>query len=142
MNFSFLIVLILFLSSGVNAQEEVADYSAEVSTNKIKYTSQKKKKNSTPYHFRYHRTLSATYTGFAIELVQSDIPLNRNYLIFKQFGRIYYEKLPDGNGYAYCIKVPFDEQMAVEKFLKSTVLHRAPEAKIIQYKNGKRINEK
>lgn len=138
MNFSLLIILTFFLTSDIGAQNEAAHYFAEVPINNSTYSSQKKSKASTPEHFRYHRTLSATYTGFAIELIQSEIPLNRNYLVFKQFGRIYYEKLADGKGYAYCIKVPFDEQSAVERFLQSTVLHRAPEAKIIRYKNGKR----
>ncbi len=97
----------------------------------------KKKGGVVPYYFRHHRKLSAGYTGYVIELTQSDFPLRRDHKLFRQFGNVHYDSV-SGEGYSYVIKINFTSKKAVKKFLKDTVRHRAPEARIIEYKMGDR----
>lgn len=89
------------------------------------------------YYYRHHKRLPAIYEGFAIELTTSDLPLKRNYFLFNQFGNISVEKLKEG-GYAYLIKVEFTKRETAENFVKNIILHRAPEAKVVEYVNGVR----
>jgi len=92
------------------------------------------------FYYRHHKRLPAVYNGFAIELTTSDLPLKRNYFLFNQFGNVSVEKLREG-GYAYVVKVDFIKKETLESFIKNIILHRAPEAKAIEYVDGVRKAE-
>ena len=72
-----------------------------------------------------------------IELTTSYLPLKRNYFLFEQFGSVFYDKLEDG-GYSYCILANFSSKKSVERFLEIIILPKVPEARLVEYKKGKR----
>ncbi len=88
--------------------------------------------------YRHHKKLSVTYDGYAIELTTADFPLNRDYHLFEQFGKVYYDRV-EGKGYSYLIIADFSSKKAIEQYLKTVIIHKAPEAKLVEYKKGKRI---
>ncbi len=92
---------------------------------------------STPSYYRHHKKLPATYSGYAIELVSSKLPLKRDYPVFQQFGNIHYEKLDTG-GYAYVLLVKFSGKKALQNYIDQIIKAKAPEAKALVYKNGRR----
>lgn len=94
-------------------------------------------KNNKDY-FRHHKRLPKTFDGFAIELTTSDFPLSRNYHLFEQFGMVYFEK-SNNVGYAYLIMIDFSSKKAIEDYIKNIIVHKAPEAKLVEYKKGKRV---
>ncbi len=96
-----------------------------------------KQKEVIPDYYRHHKKLPAGYQGFVIELTTSDMPLKRNYFLFDQFGNVFYDQLRKGD-YAYCILINFSKRKAVKKFLNNIILPKAPEARLVEYKNGKR----
>jgi len=89
-----------------------------------------------PEYYRHFRKLSETYKGFLIRLTVSDLPLRRDYHLFKYFGNVHYELMDTGQ-YAYYIKINFNKKNKVEKFLNDIVIHSAPEAAIVQKKGLK-----
>lgn len=90
-----------------------------------------------PGYYRHHRRLSAAYSGYVIQLIISDLPLRRDYHLFEQFGSIFVDQLP-GGGYAYCLKINFNEEAAIQQFLHTIIRPKVPNAKIIRYKKGVR----
>lgn len=88
-------------------------------------------------YLRYAKKLSAAYEGFAIELLSAERPLLQGNPIFKKFGGIVFDRTEDGK-YAYVIMVPFSSKKSVESFLENVVKPKAPGAKIVTFKNGKR----
>lgn len=98
------------------------------------------KKSKPKDFYRHHKKLPATFEGEVIELTTSDFPLKRDYYLFDQFGEVYFDRV-SGVGYSYCIIVDFKSKKSIKSFLKNVVLHKAPEAKIITYKNGNRLTD-
>lgn len=88
-------------------------------------------------HYRHHKKLSATHSGIVLELVTSDLPLKRDFALFKQFGNVYYDQL-DGGGYAYCILTNFNKLKKAKAYLQQMILPHAPKAKVVKYKLGRR----
>ena len=142
-----LIPLTLFILSplGLNAQQSIADESPILATtdykksptSRPKYPFRKQVREEIPDYYRHHKKMSSQYEGFAIELTTSGLPLKRNYFLFEQFGSVFYDQLEKG-GYSYCIIANFSSRKSVERFLELIILPKAPEAKLIEYKNGKR----
>ncbi len=139
-----LMLAVLMVSFGSHAQTYWNTKPTKVS-NKENLTVTAKEAKSTPSQdkpaitssYRYHRKLSKTHTGIVIELAASNFPLERDKAIFKQFGNVYYDKLIEG-GYSYVIKTNFTSFEATKNFLNNIIIHKAPEARIIEYKEGKR----
>jgi hypothetical protein len=102
-----------------------------------KYPFRKKQKEEIPDYYRHHKSLTSNFEGYVIELITSDLPLKRNYFLFDQFGNVYYDKLSKG-GYSYCILANFSSKKSVEHFLKTIILPKAPEARLVEYRKGKR----
>ena len=144
----------LFLSisiSGVFAQNEttsiIAIANPEVAIDEshqptetlpdVQEHSNKTNNEAVPDFYRHQKRLPAFYSGYTIELIQSERPLKRSYPLFKFFGNVYFDKLSEG-GYSYFIKVDFSSKKAVKKFLKDVILHNAPDAKVVTYRKGKR----
>lgn len=125
----------LFAQSQANAKTALNNSPNVYSSSVKKETKQYQSKATSSY--RYHKKLPATFTGFVIELEASNYPLERGYPLFKQFGNVYYDKLEQG-GYSYVIKTNFSKSEAIEKFLADVIIHKAPEARVLEYKLGKR----
>ncbi len=81
--------------------------------------------------------LSTIYTGYAIELANSNLPIDRYHPIFRQFGNVQYEKLPEGK-YTYLITGDFSSDKAALEFLERIIKPRVPGAKLFYYKQGRR----
>lgn len=90
--------------------------------------------------YRHHKALPDTFAGSVIELTTSDFPLQRDYPLFKQFGQVYYDRIQDV-GYSYCIVANFSSEKSLQKYLDQVIIPKAPEAKLIVYKNGKRTEK-
>lgn len=87
--------------------------------------------------FLVAQRLSGIYTGYAIELANSNLPLDRHHRIFRQFGNVRYHKLSDGR-YSYVITAEFSSSKAAEEFLQNIIKPRVPSAKLFIYKDGQR----
>lgn len=87
--------------------------------------------------YAFTKRIPALYSGYAVELTTSELPLKKNHPDFRHFGKIYHEKTTDGT-YAYVILADFNRKESAEKYMKDIVLHRIPTAHIVRYKNGKR----
>lgn len=87
--------------------------------------------------YRFHKKLSKTFTGYAIEIATSKYPLQNDQPVFRQFGNVFYQKLREG-GYSYLIKVDFSSEEAAWHFIDNVILPKSPTAKLYQYKEGKR----
>lgn len=90
-----------------------------------------------PHYFRSHKALPKLFSGYAIELLQSDQPLPRNYPLFERFGSIHVHQLDNGN-YSYCIIADFKKLKRVEIFVQEVILPSAPHAQVFIYKKGAR----
>ncbi|MCR9289311.1 hypothetical protein OAF63_01300 [Saprospiraceae bacterium] len=86
---------------------------------------------------RYHKRLPKTHSGIVIELAASNLPLERDLPIFRQFGNVHYHKLNEG-GYSYIITTNFTTNESAQRFLQNIIKPKAPEAKVIEYEEGKR----
>lgn len=139
----FLLFLFVFIDvSAQSAQEpeilakaELQQSSVEVKTPEKNLTQQSRE--AVPDFYRHHKKLPALYTGYAIELTTSELPLKRNTSLLKNFGNVFYEKHNSG-GYTYIIKVNFPTKKKVKKFLNEVIIHHAPDAQVVEYKMGKR----
>ena len=87
--------------------------------------------------YRVARKLSYIYSGYAIEIASSNLPLDKYHPIFKQFGNVYYHKLNEG-GYSYMILAEFSSEDAALDFLRNIIQPRAKSAKLLLYKAGNR----
>lgn len=84
---------------------------------------------------RTHKRFPKLYSGWAIEIATSTYPMDKSEPIFRQFGNVSYEKLPEG-GYSYLIKANFSSKEAGLEFMKNVIKPRAEKAKLIQFNDG------
>ncbi|MEM6321840.1 MAG: hypothetical protein AAF960_29540 [Bacteroidota bacterium] len=94
-------------------------------------------RSKTPFFYRHHKRLELTHSGIVLELIVSERPLERSHPIFRQFGNVHYDRLDEG-GYAYCVLTNFGDVKKANEFLRQMILRRAPEARVVRYKLGKR----
>ena len=135
----------ILIPFGLYAQQSITDDAPILASadtekppaNRPKYPFRKAKKEEIPDYYRHHNKLSSNYEGYVIELTTSYLPLKRNYFLFEQFGSVFYDKLEDG-GYSYCILANFSSKKSVERFLEIIILPKVPEARLVEYKKGKR----
>lgn len=95
----------------------------------------KKTPTPTTSTVRTHKRFPQLYSGWAIEIATSTYPMDKSEPIFRQFGNVSYEKLPQG-GYSYLIKANFSSKEAGLEFLKNVIKPRAEKAKLIQFNDG------
>jgi len=139
------LTLLIISPFGLSAQQSLTDEAPILATadykksptSRPKYPFRSQAKEEIPDYYRHHNKMSSNYEGYAIELTTSTLPLKRNYFLFDQFGSIFYDKLNDG-AYTYCIQANFSSKKSVERFLETIILPKAPEARLVEYKNGKR----
>jgi len=141
-NTKILLTAILIGLSGMTfAQTGTSNYSSKfVSLKSGKTETEQPKSSTNTYAYAYTKRISALYSGYVIELTTSELPLTRDYEVFKNFGKIYHDKTAEGY-YSYVIIADFNKRDSVEDYVKNIVAHRIPDAKIILYKNGKRKNQ-
>ncbi len=108
----------------VNAQDYVA--SAETSN-----------RDNLPSVYRYHKKISATYDGFAVEIATSEYPMERTEPVFRKFGKVFYHKLRKG-GYSYVILLDFGKEKEAAKFCKNVIAPKVERARLIEYDQGER----
>lgn len=135
-----ILCLVVGLATALNAQnDDFFVLHTEKNTIKEQKRQQTFSRTTTaiPHYYRHHKKLPLTHTGVVIELTTSDLPLKRNYHLFKQFGNVYYDKLDKG-GYAYCILTNFSDSKKARRYLEKIIIHRAPEAKVVNYHLGRR----
>ncbi len=119
----------------VNVETLERDFNKPKEKPKTAKPSSKKLSND---FFRHHKKLPKTYEGYAIELTTSDFPLSRDYHLFEQFGQVFYDKV-EGQGYAYMIIADFSSKKSLEQYVQNVVIHKTSEARIVEYKKGKRL---
>ena len=90
-----------------------------------------------PSYYRHHQTLSNSFTGYVIELLQSDEKLKLNFPLFEQFGSVYTHQLKNGK-YSYCIIANFSKPKSLKTFVNEVIIPHAPKATALKYKRGKR----
>ncbi|MGK0365318.1 MAG: hypothetical protein ACI85O_002384 [Saprospiraceae bacterium] len=135
---NLLTAVLIGLSSMLLAQTSTSAYSTKfVSLKSEKKITDKSKNNANVYAYAYTKRIPALYSGYVIELATSELPLKRDYEVFKNFGKIYHDKTQEGY-YSYVIIADFNKKESVEDYIKNIVAHQVPDAKIILYKNGKR----
>lgn len=138
---TFLLLALLFVASINFAQTASNNTLSSVNddANDLLATRYSPKKSTrTPKKtYRFHQRLSGTFSGLAIELIASDLPLERSLPLFRQFGNVHYDKLAEG-GYSYIIKTNITDKKSLKKFYKTVILPRNPDARMVEYKFGKR----
>lgn len=90
-----------------------------------------------PSYFRHHKSLDNSFSGYVIELLQSDEKLKRNFPLFERFGSVYMQQLESGK-YSYCILANFNNSKSLKIFVNEVIIPHAPEAQALKYKRGKR----
>ena len=83
------------------------------------------------------RSIPSDYTGYRVQLITANSKLPGSHQIFSQHGDLAMEETKDGT-FAYLLG-DFNQLKDTEGFLQHIVLPRYPNAKIIQYLDGKRI---
>jgi hypothetical protein len=89
-----------------------------------------------PSYYRHHKSLDDEFTGYVIELIQSEIKLERDYPLFERFGNIHVKQLENGK-YSYCIIANFKKSDSLKIFVNEVIIPHAPKAKALKYKRGK-----
>lgn len=90
-----------------------------------------------PSYFRQHKIMPVNFSGFVIELLQSEEKLERNYPLFKRFGNVHVQQLENGK-FSYCIIANFNKAKSLKIFVEDIIVPLAPEAQAFKYKKGKR----
>ena len=85
----------------------------------------------------FHQRFPQLFTGMAIEIATSTYPMDKSNPVFRQFGNVRYEKLPEG-GYSYLIMANFSNKEAALEFVQNVVKPKAEGARLIQYADGNR----
>ena len=138
---TYLIVILSFLSFFITELSAQSYRSTNKSVGKAVSIANVDKKpkafKSKVSAYRFHKRLSGTHTGYTIEIGQSDRPLERKDPLFRQFGNVYYHKMTNGI-YSYLITTEFHDKKSYEKFYRTVILPRNANAKMIEYKLGKR----
>ncbi len=89
-----------------------------------------------PSYYRHHKLLDNDFTGYVVELLQSDVKLERNFPLFERFGNVHVKQLENGK-YSYCIIANFKRLDSLKIFVDEVIIPHAPQAKALKYKRGK-----
>ena len=103
----------------------------------VKLTPKGDNEEEIPSYYRHHKSLDNSFSGYVIELLQSDKKLKRNFPLFEHFGSVYMQQLENGK-YSYCIIANFSKPKSLKIFVNEVIIPHAPEAKALKYKRGKR----
>lgn len=103
----------------------------------VKLTPKGDTEEEIPSYFRHHKSLDNSFSGYVIELLQSDVKLKRNFPLFERFGSVYVQQLENGK-YSYCIIANFSKPTNLKIFVNEVIIPHAPEAIALKFKKGKR----
>ncbi len=78
----------------------------------------------------------ADYTGYAIELIESDYLLKQQNPAFSAIGKVYYVRI--GEKYSYLFPVNFYRRKSIKKYFFSRIRPMQPNAKVVRYLHGTR----
>lgn len=90
-----------------------------------------------PSYFRHHKQFPKNFSGYVIELLQSEQELPRNHPLFFRFGNVHVKQLSNGN-FSYCLIIDFKKASRVKIFAKEVIIPHAPDAQTLRYRKGKR----
>ncbi len=124
-----LLLATVFFAATAYSQSSLS-YQGEVA-----YRAADSKLPETPSPYRFHKKLPVSYIGYAIEVASSTYPLDRANPVFRQFGKVHYDKLERG-GYSYLILGRFSSDESALHFLNTIIVPKAKEAKLVHYKDG------
>jgi len=82
--------------------------------------------------------LPADYSGYRVEFLSSPYKLPGSHEIFYKHGRITMDQHKDGS-FSYLLGA-FNELKDADDFLKNILIRQYPNAKVVRYKKGNRIN--
>lgn len=135
LNSSFIFLLLMFCSINFASAQEV--FVTKTSNSELVKKTKKSINVTTgiPSHFRHHRKLKPYFSGYAIQITTSDLPLQRDYYLFERFGSVKIDRLSKG-GFAYLI-TGFKSEKATKKFCDLIVRPQAPESKVVRYVKGR-----
>jgi len=143
--FSLMWITSMFIATGLFGQDALFAYNTPVRkgafNERIETPKETERKAESVYYYRHHKKMTSFYTGYTIEITNSDLPLRRDYYLFKRFGNIKIDHLEKEGGFSYLI-TGFKDKKAAKGFLNNIVLHHAPEARVIYYYKGKRKEKK
>jgi hypothetical protein len=117
-----------------NTHEEISVYFTESAD--VKLTPKGGNEEEIPSYFRHHKSLDNAFSGYVIELLQSDEKLKRNFPLFERFGGVYVRQLENGK-YSYCIIADFSKSKSLKIFVDEVIIPHAPKARALKYKRGK-----
>ncbi len=83
------------------------------------------------------RRLATDFTGYSIEIMRSAYQLPLSHGLFTRHGNLQLEETKEGS-FAYMIG-DFKKEKEAKGFLKQVLAHQYPDAKVIRYKNGRRL---
>ncbi|MFK8104591.1 MAG: OmpA family protein [Saprospiraceae bacterium] len=94
---------------------------------------------TTNINFRAPKSLPVNYQGYRIEFYNTNAELPLSHVIFTRHGDITLEQKKNGT-YAYLIG-DFKSEAQASEFLKAILKDRYPNAKVIKYKKGYRVDK-
>ncbi len=83
------------------------------------------------------KSISKDFNGYSVEVISAISKLPKSHSLFTQYGNLILEQTKDGK-YAYLLG-QFSQEKDAKSFLENIVAPRYPKAKIIQYRNGRRV---
>ncbi|GEM_PF-5603112 len=82
------------------------------------------------------RSFDKAYTGYAVEVVTSEMRLTNSQLKALGVGRLYCRRA--GDRYQYLIPISFNNRRAIKRFLKQVIRPKVPGARVVRFLNGSR----
>lgn len=134
-----LLAIPLILIGGASICQVGASFEPEASLASIENSAKKpvSAKPTASSATRFHKRFPQLFSGMAIEIAVSTYPMDKSNPVFRQFGNVLYEKLPEG-GYSYLIMANFSTKEAALDFVQNVVKPKVGDAKLIQYNEGNR----
>ncbi|MFK7936272.1 MAG: OmpA family protein [Saprospiraceae bacterium] len=83
------------------------------------------------------KSIPAGYTGYKVQFQYATQELPANHKIFTQHGNIFMDKINNG-GVSYMLG-DFNKRDTASKFLNNVILMRYPDAQVVYYEDGRRI---
>ena len=87
---------------------------------------------------RHHKKLPLIYSGYFIELTQSEDPLPRNHSTLRQHGIVYYHEINRLEVYSYGLTTTFNSRKEAKRYVQTVVKPKSEEGKLFLYRRGKR----
>jgi len=87
------------------------------------------------FNYREIKELPKFYSGFVVEIIQSNEPISSNSPVFNRFGKIYVDK---SENFSYLILTEFESENSAKKYYQQIILPNTSTARLFRYKDGDR----